>query len=319
MMHANGSTLSPYVGSDANLGLRALYGAATVSMRDLSVANLKFDTNAPVGEYAAHRRVEVRDVPLSRPMPAYPNAPAEATPTYALTKGGRYNVEFTFENVSATVESFKVRYYLSLDDNITTGDIAIGEVTLTMNPFGQWTYPAQLTIPTYVATDRHWWIGAIVDPDNAVFEADEFNATYTSIHLNAVVPFAMRAHGADNKYVQVTNTSTSAPLRAAATAIGPWERFEAVYSFEDDSWSIFSRETRRFATALNAGTGTLVAAAPAIDSWEKFRLVDLGFGVFAWQSRVSKNFVSSVNGVDLIANSPTLGLATRFTIEPIAP
>ena len=42
--------------------------------------------------------------------------------------------------ISATTETFKVRYYLSLDDSITTSDIAIaiGEVNLTMNPFGQW-------------------------------------------------------------------------------------------------------------------------------------------------------------------------------------
>ncbi|MDG9670119.1 matrixin family metalloprotease [Hahella sp. CR1] len=97
-----------------------------------------------------------------------------SSPTYAY-RGSNVTIEFTFSNQSTATKTFDISFYLSSNNYISTGDTYLG------SNYGAWgsqgftgTFSRTLYIPTTVAPGTYW-LGFIVDPNNAISESVESN------------------------------------------------------------------------------------------------------------------------------------------------
>lgn len=101
----------------------------------------------------------------SRPIPAPP----------VLFRNTPTNFPFTVENRGTWNEtSVGVKFYLSTDRNITTGDFYVGQVGLAMNAAYTGALNASITVPASVPAGNYFF-GYIVDPENYIGEVDEAN------------------------------------------------------------------------------------------------------------------------------------------------
>jgi hypothetical protein len=85
------------------------------------------------------------------------------------------NIEFTFSNLGTSTTTSDIGFYLSTNDYISTADTLLG-----MN-YGMWgtagftgTVTRTLSIPSSIAPGTYY-LGFILDPNNAVSEANENN------------------------------------------------------------------------------------------------------------------------------------------------
>ncbi len=178
-IHANGATATAYPGEDAVAGSMGVYGKVGSAFEDLAVAHWRF-TGAS-GEYSSHARTRLFDsvgVEISK----YASSPE---PVYLVKKGQIVKLEMSYENLGKSSKSVKVGYYLSTNDIISTADQFLGEGSVTIGPDVVFTTSnTTLVIPTSVNGDQNYWLGAIIDYNGAVAEADEGNnATYTGIRI----------------------------------------------------------------------------------------------------------------------------------------
>lgn len=147
--------------ADDTLADRAGYGTATTS-RDLAAF--------------VHRRTTAG-------RSAVITAPA------ATDRNARVTFQFSIGNRGTTNQSsVPVRFYLSTDRVITTADTQIGSSTVSLNAGISSTPTASVLIPSTAPTGNRF-IGWIIDPLNAVAEADEGNnavalLTATNIRTN---------------------------------------------------------------------------------------------------------------------------------------
>ena len=91
----------------------------------------------------------------------------------------------TYENLGKTTKTVKVGYYLSTDSTITTFDTFLGSGTVTVARNTPDTISnTTLALPATVQTNRYYWVGVIIDYNNAVAEKFESNnATYVPIFV----------------------------------------------------------------------------------------------------------------------------------------
>jgi hypothetical protein len=173
--------------------LVALYGLNAATRQDLGLTH--WVRTGISGEYSVHRRV-----------PIYSNTGAAlvCSPQYGTTcrrdqfEGDQYfrvnrgqvvNVSFGYENNGRDSKAVLVRYYLSADNTITSVDTLIGEKSYTLARDLPNYYNYTMTIPTTLTPStatakRRYYIGAIIDANNAVAEANEANnTTYTGIEV----------------------------------------------------------------------------------------------------------------------------------------
>jgi hypothetical protein len=84
-------------------------------------------------------------------------------------------LQFTFSNQSTATKTFNIGFYLSSNNFISTTDRLLG------TNYGAWgstgfigTFSRTLYIPTTV-TPGTYYLGFLIDPSNAMAEADEGN------------------------------------------------------------------------------------------------------------------------------------------------
>ena len=95
-------------------------------------------------------------------------------PTFA-NPGDQVSIEWVVENHGTTSVTYNVRFYRSINDNITISDTVLGTNNgASISYTGSATYTRNLTIPSDT-TSGTYWIGVIVDYDNNVSEANESN------------------------------------------------------------------------------------------------------------------------------------------------
>ena len=134
------------------------------------------------------------------------NAPA------TMTRGNPQTFQFTVGNRGTTNRTATVRFYLSNDFNITTGDIQIGSIGVFINAGVTRTVNGTVSIPLTVAPG-FYRLGYIIDPTNAVGETDEGNNTVT---LNGLV--RVLDQSPPNACMTVSPTFGTSPLTVSLNA-----------------------------------------------------------------------------------------------------
>lgn len=184
-IHVNGSTARAYAGEDIADGLVDLYGERAGSWEDLGVVHWRY--SGASGEYSDHTKGQVRNS-TGGALPTFtitdPGTTRETA--YRVSPGQTVRVEFTFENMGKNTQSgIDVGYYISSNDIISTFDRRIGGRTLTLSRDVVYSPDHHtVTIPRDLATDRTYWLGAIIDENNEIAEAVEWNnATYIPIRV----------------------------------------------------------------------------------------------------------------------------------------
>jgi hypothetical protein len=87
-------------------------------------------------------------------------------------RGDSLSIEWGVGYGEAHSGSLRVRFYLSRDRSITTGDVALGTITLTNGGAGTFAFTHSFTVPSSIAAGDYW-AGYIVDPDNDIAEREE--------------------------------------------------------------------------------------------------------------------------------------------------
>ncbi|WP_237154245.1 hypothetical protein [Oryzibacter oryziterrae] len=177
-IHVNGSTATAYLGEDAADGAVFLYGTRSETWEDLGVVHWKFAGAS--GEYSDHDKTQMFN--SSNAVLATVNVAGETG--YRVNRGQAVKAEFTYENNGKSTKTVNIGYYVSTNDTITTGDTKIGSVSMTLSRGDVYTSRTQLTIPSNLSLNTNYWIGAIIDDNNAVTEKVETNnATYIPIRV----------------------------------------------------------------------------------------------------------------------------------------
>ncbi|NBQ68435.1 MAG: hypothetical protein EBU46_06195 [Nitrosomonadaceae bacterium] len=159
----------------------AVYGLWTGGPEDLGVVHWKHTGSS--GEYSTHGRTRILDtsnVELAK-------VAGTAEPVYRVNKGQTIKLELTYENLGKTSPlAAKVGYYLSSNDIISVADRFLGEGNVTLyRGFPDTTFNTSLVIPTDLVSGQTYWVGAIIDYNNAYSERSEANnATYIGIRVN---------------------------------------------------------------------------------------------------------------------------------------
>ncbi|MEM7050540.1 MAG: PKD domain-containing protein [Acidobacteriota bacterium] len=140
---------------------------------------------------------------ISDPIPA----PATAA------RNQRITFPFTFENRGTTNQaSVRVQFFLSTNRFITTGDTLLGTSTFSINAGVLSTLNASVTIPGNMAPGNYH-LGWIVDPQNAIGEADEGNNAVGLVDQTTVT-----ANAFPNACCDINPQWGNAPLQVTADA-----------------------------------------------------------------------------------------------------
>lgn len=176
---ANGSSAHGYLGEDAADGTAYLYGN-TYNFQDLSVSHWKYSGTS--GEYSDHTRTVV----YNSAGTVLPTVTVNGETGYRVSKGQSVQVEFTYENNGKDTQTVNTGWYLSTNDIISTGDRLLATNTgMTLSRGDVMTFKRTVTIPTDLVSGTNYWLGTIVDNNNAVADAVRSNnATYIPIRVN---------------------------------------------------------------------------------------------------------------------------------------
>jgi hypothetical protein len=93
----------------------------------------------------------------------------------SAARGSYVTIQFTFSNLSTAAKTFNIGFYLSSNNNISTGDRLLGTNYGASGSAGATgTFSRTLYIPTSV-TPGTYYLGFLIDPSNAMAEANEGN------------------------------------------------------------------------------------------------------------------------------------------------
>lgn len=180
--HTNGSETRSYFGEDAGHGARQLYGSQSSAFHDVAVSHWRYIGSD--GEYSMHDRTRMFN---SAGTSELGKSTVNGEPRYNVTRGGTVRAEFTIENNGKSNEN-NVQYgiYVSSNDFISTGDRRVGGGSYgTINPADVATHQFSFTVPNDLAANTNYWVGIVIDENNAISETDGFNnATYIGMRTN---------------------------------------------------------------------------------------------------------------------------------------
>jgi hypothetical protein len=175
----NGATARSYVGEDASDGLVSLYTHRDgVAIENVGVT--LFRRTGHSGEYSSHGPCKMTNSQGTEL--AYTTYSGQRR--YAVDKGQRVRVWFTYENSGETAQTVNVGYYISPNATISTADTLIDTRRFGMRRNNVDTRYFTLTILGDLISGTTYYLGAIVDYDNALAEIDEYNAAYHIIRVN---------------------------------------------------------------------------------------------------------------------------------------
>lgn len=172
-VHANGDQIR-YCASEYDIAESIkVYGKDPV-IHDLSVLHWK--RTGASGEYAVNGRTRIVDA-ASKELT---KAGSACEPKYYVTLGESVRLEATFETKGTSTLTHGVNYYLSTNDVIATSDILLATETLTSAVDKPLTRLCpSIKVPATLTPGKSYWLGIIVDPNDAVDEVLETNnATY---------------------------------------------------------------------------------------------------------------------------------------------
>lgn len=169
-LHANAGLGRSYLGEDAADGAIYLYGPN--GGQDLSLAHWKWIGSS--GQYSTHGHTKL----YSSSGAELPSVVVAGESRFDVTAGQTIQVELTAENSGAAPQTVQIGFYLSTNNAIATSDTLITTQSRTVTRDNVDTYLATITLPSGLASGDYW-LGAIIDSNNAVAEsAEDNNATY---------------------------------------------------------------------------------------------------------------------------------------------
>ncbi len=179
-LYANGSTASGYLGEDAADATVALYGLRSGAFEDVALVHWRWSGRS--GEYSDHDRTRL----FSCSGLELPRTTIGGEPGYRVNRGQCVQLELTYENNGRAFQSgIAARYYISTNDYISTFDRQIGVGNWNLGRAQVATTRVTLTVPNDLTPARNYWIGGVLDPNNAIREFNESNnATYIPIRIN---------------------------------------------------------------------------------------------------------------------------------------
>jgi hypothetical protein len=106
-------------------------------------------------------------------------------PTYKVIRVQTVKLEMTYENMGRTTRTVKAGYYVTPNDNISIADQFLGSGVITVARNAPDTsFNVMLVIPSNLSSGKNYWLGAIVDYDNALTEKfEDNNETYVQIFV----------------------------------------------------------------------------------------------------------------------------------------
>lgn len=206
-LHANGGVGRSYLGEDAADGAIFLYGSN--GRQDLSLAHWKWVGSS--GQYSTHGHTKLYNSGGTE----LPSTLVAGESRFDVSGGQTIQVELTAENNGASSQSAQIGFYLSTNNAIATSDTLITTQSRTVSRDNVDTYRATITIPTGLASGDYW-LGAIIDNNNAVSEsAEDNNATYFPIRYTGggtgnTPPVANFTFAANGLTVSFTDSSSDA-------------------------------------------------------------------------------------------------------------
>jgi len=178
-INCNGATARSYVGEDASDGLVSLYTHRDgVAIENVGVTLFRHTGHS--GEYSSHGHCKMTNTQNTEL--AYTTFSGQRR--YAVNKGQRVRVWFTYENSGETTHYLNVGYYISPNSTISTADTLFSTKRFGMMRNDVNTRYFTLTIPGDLVSGTTYYLGAIVDYDDALDENDENNAAYHIIRVN---------------------------------------------------------------------------------------------------------------------------------------
>jgi hypothetical protein len=164
-IHANGNTGTAYPGEDASDGAERLYGASAETREDLGVVHWRY--RAPNGNgYSSHERTGIFD---ANDVEIFDGR---------VNPGQRIRVEFSFENNGSTAHyAVPVRYFLSSDTLLDQGDRLLATASPDLLRNRVYTRRQTIDLPGNLVAGATYFIIAVVDSGNTIFEIYEDNNT----------------------------------------------------------------------------------------------------------------------------------------------
>lgn len=173
-LHANGGVGRSYLGEDAADGAIFLYGSN--GGQDLSLVHWKYVGAS--GQYSSHGHTKL----YSSSGVELPSTIVSGESRFDVSAGQTIQVELTAENNGASSQNVQIGFYLSTNNAIATSDTLITTQTRSVSRDNVDTYRATITLPSGLASGTYW-LGAIIDSNNAVSErAEDNNATYFPVN-----------------------------------------------------------------------------------------------------------------------------------------
>lgn len=173
-MTTNAGIGRAYLGADASDGAVRIYGAGT-ARQDLSLSHWKY--SGANGAYSSHAKTIIGNasgVELSSTV-------VSGEKRYAVTSGQTIQLELTRENNGQSAQSARIGYYLSTDNRIDTADRQLAVETINVVLGDPTTWRRTLILPTGLPSGNYW-LGAIIDDNNAVAEqVEDNNAMYIPV------------------------------------------------------------------------------------------------------------------------------------------
>ena len=177
-LSTNGSTCRAYPGEDSSHGAVVLYGLASSMPQDVGIAHWR--RTGQSGEYSTHGKSRI----FRSNGTLAPAVGVNGDWGWRVAAGETIQVEFAFENNGASTQRPRVRYYGSSNDFISSGDIYLGYARPTVRRNTVYMRRQTVTVPPNLSSGDVFFIGAIVDYDNAISESNENNnRTYLGIRI----------------------------------------------------------------------------------------------------------------------------------------
>jgi len=178
-IHVNGSSARAYLGEDAADGIVFLYGARSSAWEDVGLVHWKY--SGASGEYSDHTKTRV----YTSTGGSLSTTTVVGETGYRVNRGQVVQLELSYENMGKnTQNNIGVGYYISTNDIITTLDRRIGGASFNLSRGDVHTAKVTLTIPSDLTANTNYWIGAVIDEDNNISEAVEWNnATYIPLRV----------------------------------------------------------------------------------------------------------------------------------------
>lgn len=167
------------MGEDASDGLISLYTHRDgIAIENVGVTLFKRTGHS--GEYSSHGHCRMTNTSGTE----LPYSTYSGQRRYAVDKGQRVRVWLTYENSGENTQTLNVGFYISTNSTISTTDRRFDTKRFAMRRNNVDTRYFTLTIPRDLVSGATYYLGAIVDYDNALAENDEFNAAYHIIRAN---------------------------------------------------------------------------------------------------------------------------------------